>query len=148
MFIFSKGLPKTVNLISDRKNKWLNSWGKQSARNKAGELQGYKREDSNELGVRFNIWRINNGAGYSASDDLAYDHPAIFPEALARDHILSWSNEGDIVLDPFCGSGTTCKMAKMNSRNYIGIEISPEYVTLAERRILATNVPLFSMVGS
>ena len=70
------------------------------------------------------------------------NHPAIFPEALARDHITSWSNPGDVVLDCFCGSGTTPKQAKELSLHYIGIEISPEYVTLSEKRLLATNVPL------
>ena len=62
-------------------------------------------------------------------------HPAMFPEELAKDHIVSWSNEGDLVLDPMCGSGTTCKMAKQNARNYIGIEISKEYLEIAERRM-------------
>jgi len=62
-------------------------------------------------------------------------HPAAFPEALARDHIISWSNEGDLVYDPFMGSGTTAKMAKINKRNYIGSEISKEYCDIAEKRI-------------
>jgi len=64
-----------------------------------------------------------------------YKHPAKFPEELAQDHILSWSNKGDIVFDPMCGSGTTCKMAVKNERNYIGIDISEEYVEIARRRI-------------
>jgi site-specific DNA-methyltransferase (adenine-specific) len=62
-------------------------------------------------------------------------HPAPFPEALARDHILSWSNEGDIVLDPFSGSGTTAKMAKHNGRRFIGIEVNQEYCDIAEKRL-------------
>lgn len=144
MFVFSKGRPSTINFLEDRKNRYTERWGKgQTVREKDGSMTERAHRIGKELGRRFNIWRINNGYGYSASDDMAYDHPAIFPEALARDHILSWSNVGDLVLDPFCGSGTTCKMAKMNSRNYIGIEISPEYVSLAEKRILATSVPLF-----
>ena len=57
----------------------------------------------------------------------------------AEDHILSWSNEGDTVLDPMCGSGTTCKMAKLNNRNYIGIDISQDYCDIAEQRI--NNLP-------
>ena len=59
----------------------------------------------------------------------------MFPESLAEDHILSWSNEGDVVLDPMVGSGTTCKMAKKNNRNYIGIDISEEYCDLARKRV-------------
>ena len=72
-----------------------------------------------------------------------YGHPAIFPEKLANDHILSWSNEGDTVLDPMCGSGTTLKMAKKNNRNYIGIEISEEYCKIAEARLQALPNTLF-----
>ena len=67
--------------------------------------------------------------------DIAFKHPARFPEQLSKDHILSWSNEGDMVLDPFMGSGTTCKMAKLNNRKYIGIEISSEYFEIAKKRI-------------
>ena len=63
------------------------------------------------------------------------NHPATFPEALARDHILSWSNEGDLVLDPFSGSGTTAKMAKLMGRQYIGIEINAEYCKIAAERL-------------
>lgn len=58
-------------------------------------------------------------------------HPAVFPEQLAIDQIVSWSNEGDLVYDPFMGSGTTCKMARLLGRNYIGSEISEEYTELA-----------------
>ena len=62
-------------------------------------------------------------------------HPAAFPEALARDHILSWSNDGDIVLDPFNGSGTTMKMAKLMGRRGIGIEINESYCEIAANRL-------------
>ena len=65
----------------------------------------------------------------------SFGHPAIFPESLARDHILSWSNEGDTVLDPFCGSGTTLKMAKHNGRNGIGIEINEDYCGITVNRL-------------
>ncbi len=63
-----------------------------------------------------NIWDYAVGLGGSTSDRIAFEHPAIFPEKLAQDHILSWSNETDIVFDPMSGSGTTCKMAKLNNR--------------------------------
>lgn len=147
MFVLSKGSPKTINLLSDRKNRWAGSknFGTRSNRSAEGEITGSTlgNRTVKDFGVRFNIWKINGGYGYSATDEYAYDHPAIFPEALANDHILSWSNEGDVILDPFCGSGTTPKTAKMLSRHYIGVEISPEYVTLAKKRLLATSVPLF-----
>lgn len=81
----------------------------------------------NETRLRRNVWEIVNGG-----DGL---HPAPFPEALARDHILSWSNEGDVVLDPFSGSGTTAKMAKHNGRRFIGIEVNPEYVEISQQRL-------------
>jgi site-specific DNA-methyltransferase (adenine-specific) len=71
----------------------------------------------------------------STGDRDAFKHPAIFPESLARDHILSWSNEGDTVLDPFLGSGTTGKMARQHGRKFVGIEISADYLAIAQKRI-------------
>jgi len=135
MFVFSKGTPKTVNLIQDRKNKWLGSWGKRSTRDKDGGLHQASEIVCKEYGTRFNIWEINSGAGFSTKDEIAYQHPAIFPESLAQDHIISWSNEGDTVLDCFMGSGTTGKMAVNTNRNFIGIEISSEYMKISEKRI-------------
>ena len=85
--------------------------------------------------LRRNIWYYSVGKNSSASDTLAHRHPAIFPEKLAEDHILSWSNPGDIILDPFVGSGTTAKMAALNGRKYIGIDISEEYCELARKRV-------------
>ena len=87
------------------------------------------------FGVRTNIWRYNNGKGFSTKDKIAYEHPAIFPEKLAQDHIISWSNEGDIVLDPFCGSGTVAKVASLLNRKWVGIEISSEYCKIANERL-------------
>ena len=63
------------------------------------------------------------------------EHPAMFPELLAKDHILSWSNEGDLILDPFTGSGTTGKMAKVLNRDFIGIEISEDYFKIAQEKV-------------
>ena len=77
--------------------------------------------------MRYNIWRIKT--------EMNPLHPAQFSEQLAHDHIISWSNEGDIVLDCFMGSGTTGKMAKQLKRNFIGIEISKEYINIATERI-------------
>ena len=64
----------------------------------------------------------------TTKDNIAFKHPAIFPEKLAEDHIKSWSNEGDVILDPMCGSGTVPKMAYLNNRNFIGIDMSKEYI--------------------
>ena len=86
-----------------------------------------------ELAARRNIWRTKNAG--TPQDAAAAIHPAIFPESLARDHILSWSNEGDTVLDPFSGSGTTIKMARLMGRKGIGIEIHQDYCDIAVERL-------------
>jgi site-specific DNA-methyltransferase (adenine-specific) len=138
MFVFSKDKPKTANLISDKPNKWAGhtNWGKNTNRLKSGELQETTDiKPVPDFSPRNNIWKYNVGKGFNSSDKESHEHPAIFPEQLAEDHILSWSSEGDIVLDPFSGSGTTCKMAKKNKRKYIGIDISAEYCLLAEKII-------------
>ena len=136
MFVLSKGKPATTNLIIDRKNRYRERWGKgQTVREADGKMTERTHHIGNEFGRRFNIWRINNGYGYTAEEDYAYQHPAMFPEALARDHILSWSNPGDTVLDQMMGSGTTGKMAVKYARNFIGIETSGEYMKIAARRI-------------
>jgi len=86
-----------------------------------------------------NIWHYSAGAAKSTKDTIAHKHPAIFPEKLAHDHIISWSNEGDTVFDPFMGSGTTGKMAKQLNRDFIGIEIDKEYFEIAKQRIEDTQ---------
>jgi site-specific DNA-methyltransferase (adenine-specific) len=142
MFVFSKGKPKTYNLICDRKNRFPERWGKgRKVRRPDGSWSFRENYVAKEFGRRFNVWKYNNGGqGYGSSDSFAYKHPATFPEALANDHILSWSNEGDTVLDCFVGSGTTPKMAKLLNRHYIGIDISAEYVALAEQRLDETSI--------
>jgi site-specific DNA-methyltransferase (adenine-specific) len=137
MFIFSKGKPKTINLLKDKPNRWAGhtNFGDPSKRQKDGDLKKVEKFTISEFGTRYNVWYINNGAGFSSKDSIAFEHPAIFPESLAEDHILSWSNEGDLVLDPMAGSGTTLKMAKLNNRNYYGIDINEEYVSLCNKRV-------------
>ncbi|MEW4281784.1 DNA-methyltransferase [Priestia megaterium] len=139
MFIFSKGKPLKANLLTDRKNNWggQTTFGTSTVREKDGSLTKKKKRTIPEFGRRFNIWRYANGFGFSAKEKYAHKHPAIFPEKLAEDHIRSWSNEGDIVLDPFMGSGTTAKMAKLNNRKYIGFELSEEYIEIANQRLEA-----------
>lgn len=137
MFILSKGKPKTFNPIVDRENRWQTKWSdKRTRREKDGSLkEAPVTWEFKPLGVRFNVWKYNTGAENSTRDKIAYEHPATFPEKLAEDHIISWSNEGDIVLDPMCGSGTTCKMAKYTNRKYIGIDTSSDYCKIAEERL-------------
>ena len=136
MFIFSKGTPVSFNPIKDRKAIHKPHKVSGTERNKSGELKNRNHitRHTKEYGSRTNVWRFNVGGG-NVGDKVSHSHPAIFPEKLARDHILSWSNEGDIVLDPFSGSGTTAKMAKHNGRRFIGIEINPDYCEIAEKRL-------------
>lgn len=134
MFVFSKGTPKTMNFIKDRKNKYVGSRGA-SGRKRDGTRNTGKSTVRDEYGKRFNIWDYPIGGGHSATDKFAYEHPAIFPEGLARDHILTWSNVGDTVLDPFMGSGTTGKMAFALNRKFIGIDKVPSYIEIARNRI-------------
>jgi len=143
MFIFGKGNVRTFNLLRDRKNLWAGEKVHSTVRNADGTLTPKVciGNITQEYGVRYNVWRIaHNLPGRAA-------HPATFPEALARDHILSWSNPGDLVLDPMCGSGTTLKMALQYGRRCIGIDISAEYVELTRERIakVLAQPPLFRL---
>lgn len=132
MFVWSKGKPKAFSPLKDRLNKQPGKALTGTIRNADGSFkpmsnQGKKR---GMHGQRFNVWDMP--AEMSSKNRL---HPAPFPEALARDHIVSWSNPGDVVLDPFLGSGTTGKMALLEGRRFIGIERVPEYFDIARRRI-------------
>jgi site-specific DNA-methyltransferase (adenine-specific) len=132
MFVFCKDKIKTAHLICDKPNKWAGhtNWGKNTNRLKNGELQ----ETSDikpvpDFSPRNNIWK------YTTSFN-GWKHPAPFPEGLAQDHILSWSKEGDVVYDPFMGSGTTASVARELGRKYIGSEISGEYCAMIQERLL------------
>lgn len=142
MFVLSKGKPKVVNLIRDKKNKWAGTtnWTHGGFRDKNGEMvRRPKPKLYAEFGVRNNIWLVNNGYGFGTKDKLAYKHPATFPEKLVEGHIITWSNEGDLVYDPFMGSGTTAKVATQLNRRWFGSEISKEYCDLTQKRIEAWN---------
>ncbi|MGG1363552.1 site-specific DNA-methyltransferase [Bacillus velezensis] len=135
MFIFTKGKPNIFNPIMTKKKYMESRKVKHYNKNKEGKQLSREYKSTNDMKVIHNIWRYSVGLNNSSKDKIAFQHPAIFPEKLAEDHILSWSNEGDIVLDPFMGSGTTAKMAALNNRNYIGFEVSSEYIKIAEERI-------------
>lgn len=138
MFVFSNGKPSRFNPIMDRKTTSNGRPVSTPERQADGRIRTPKRDCGSlhrEYAPRFNIWKVINGSSNGTEDSFAYTHPAIFPEKLARDHILSWSNEGDIVLDPFSGSGTTAKMAKHNGRRFIGIKVNPEYVEISKKRL-------------
>ena len=146
MFVFSKGKPKTTNILRDRKNVTAGAKNQKTTPGKIpGDKNGSGKDETDtrpgyfyvaEYGVRENIWRYNTGGNHSAKDNnVAYKHPAIFPIDLARDHILSWSNPGDVVLDPMSGSGTTMRAALELGRIPMGIEISEEYCEIIVSRM-------------
>lgn len=139
MFVLSKGSPKTFNPLTEPTVRngmemLVTNKGADAVNNKV--LKELKKEKT-----QTNIWSYAVGLHGTTSDRIAFKHPAVFPEALAADHIESWSNEGDLVFDPMCGSGTTCKMALLKKRQYIGVDISEEYIKIAKERIRQhTNV--------
>ena len=136
MFVFSKDKLATFNPIEDKRNVWGGStcFGVNTVREVNGTMKdlGY-RNVVNNFGMRNNIWRLNTVGQENVCESLP--HPAMFPERLAKDHILSWSNENDLVYDLFMGSGTTAKAAHQLKRRWIGSEISEEYVELANKRL-------------
>lgn len=141
MFILSKGRPNVFNPIkipckypekeTARKNSYFSET--EEINRKARSLK--KRKPVGTEKIKGNVWYYPTGKNHSTKDEIAFKHPAIFPEQLANDHIVSWSNEGDTVLDCFMGSGTTAKMARLNNRNFIGFELSKEYCDIANERI-------------
>lgn len=118
MFVFAKNKVANNRLICDKPNKWAGH----------KDFSGKLKNPVPDFSPRNNIWK------YTTSFN-GVSHPAPFPEGLAHDHILSWSNEGDLVYDPFMGSGTTAYVAKKLNRNYLGSEISQEYCQLIEERL-------------
>lgn len=136
MFVLCKEQLKTFNPIKDKSNNWGNTQtGDTTQRQKDGSLKQGSKRDINLFGMRYNVWEVKNEGGWNNVDMGTKKHPATFPDGLPRDHIISWSNEGDLIYDPFIGSGTTAKMAHLLKRNWIGSEISAEYCKIAEKRI-------------
>jgi len=136
MFILSKGKPKTTNLIKDRKNKYGGTKIHGTQREKDGNVKPLSRNGLkiNEYGNRLNVWKINSEKANKTN------HPAVFPLQLVLDHIKTWSNENDTVLDCFMGSGTTGIACKNLNRKFIGIEIDKSYFDIAKQRIEGTLI--------
>jgi site-specific DNA-methyltransferase (adenine-specific) len=132
MLVLTKGKIATFHPLRDQKNLYA---GRDQGTSPKADRVGSRQKDGGyttpEFSIRTNLWKYQPG---NNGDDTT-EHPAPFPESLAGDHILSWSNPGDIVLDCFLGSGTTGKMAMKYQRNFIGIEISEKYLTIAQCRI-------------
>ena len=139
MFIFSKGKPKVANLICDKENKWAGhtNWGKNTCRGVDDNLKVLSNiKPVPKFSPRNNIWLYQVNGGFLTKDKIAHKHPAIFPEKLAQDHILSWSNEGNVILDCFMGSGTTAIACKELDRDFIGIELEKKYFDIAKERVM------------
>ena len=128
MFVFCKGKIKTFNLIKDISTKNAGKVCSGARKKNDGsrdqvpsfKVQKYKKRD--------NVWKISTAK-------KNFGHPAVFPEELVNGHVITWSNTGDIVYDPFMGSGTTAKSALINKRNFIGSEISKLYCDIAKKRL-------------
>ncbi len=128
MFVFTKGKIKTSNLIRDRKIANAGKSFKQTRRSKNDYMEYDDKEVTlKDFGKRYNVWEI--------PVESYKGHPAVFPEAIANDHIISWSNEGDLIYDPFMGSGTVAVSAMKNNRNWLGSEISEEYCRIIMERV-------------
>ena len=145
MFVLSKGRPKSINKICDRKNKWAGTKVHGTSRDPDGTTFrkcNHNQTSVKEYGERFNVWQL------PGEKQNKTGHPAVFPLPLARDHILSWSNEGDTVLDCFMGSGTTGVACINTGRNFIGIELDEQYYQIAQDRInKAKSAWLDSLLG-
>lgn len=139
MFVFSKGAPSVTNILLEPRHNECNDKRTQRVkkvnRKANGDFYDAKLHEIKENVPRRNIWTYKVGLYNSTCDKIAFSHPAIFPEKLANDHILSWSNPGDLIFDPFLGSGTTAKMAVANGRQFIGFDVSEEYCNIAKTRI-------------
>lgn len=136
MFILTKNKQSTFNCIEDKPNIYAGKkrgLGVSTIRQSDGRMSETKRTIVKEMGKRNNVWKMNTSNQENPCKTIL--HPATFPFQLAHDHIYSWSNEGDVVLDPFMGSGTTALAAIKLNRQYIGIDISQEYCDLASERI-------------
>ena len=140
MFVLSRGKPNTFNPL---KTKTARHGQEMLVHNKKSD--GVNKKVLKELKkekTRTNIWSYAVGYGGTTTDKIAFNHPAVFPERLAEEHILSWTNPDDLVFDPMCGSGTTGKMALIHRRKFIGVDISEEYIEIAKERIEALNIEI------
>jgi len=132
MLVLSVGSPASRNLLRDIPNaSFGKNWQPSGDRRTKDNLSRPKGTtwECPEYGFRTNVWKSPNASGARSL------HPAVFPEAIAHDHIISWSNEGDTVFDPFLGSGTTGLAAKQLNRNFIGIEKVEKYYDIAQERL-------------
>ena len=147
MFVFSKGVVKTHNpIMVDCMHAGLELNGTTYKNfSKNDQTREKMAKPVKDKKIKGNIWEYV--VGKKQEDQEAKGHPAPFPCELVRDHIKSWTNQGDIVLDPMNGSGTTARVACEMGRTYIGIDISREYCEIARERVkLIENQPQLFIV--
>ena len=149
--MLSKGAPKTIHLLT-APNRWAGDARRPDSTKTQTEIDGRKtirdRKSTKEHGTLTDVWRLGVGYGKTTKDDFVFAHPAVMPEQLAERPILTWSDAGDLVLDPFAGTGTTAKMARLHGRRFMGCEISAEYLRIAEKRLaLPYTANLFTDAG-
>ena len=135
MFAFSKGSPKTFSPIRKKNGQIKKLDQRSSYRQKNGSLLRKEPYTTPSDSIEHNVFYYAAGHCQSTRDSFSFEHPATFPEALAKDQIISWTKPGDVVLDPFAGSGTTLKMAEEVGRQWIGIDISADYCEIAKQRV-------------
>ena len=141
MFVFTKQYLNTFNPLLEKciyagsNNKRPNTLKGSRAQNSAMRTRNKDINNTKDTKYINNVWDYKTGDSLTTCDNFAFEHPAMFPEKLAQDHIYSWSDKGDLVYDCFTGSGTTLKMAIKQDRNFIGSEISGEYCKIAQKRI-------------
>ena len=146
MFIFSKGKPTTSNLIRDKPNKYAGEkyWGKLTSWNHNNNTDIKTSHNSNAtistFGIRNNIWEFGTSNFKKNNESFINKHPAKFPEILVQDHLKTWTLEGDVVLDPFAGSGTTLKVAGVMNRSFIGVEQDVTYSEMIKKRLDMYNI--------
>lgn len=141
-FVFSKGKPATFHPKMDPCTyAGTKTWGEPNMyKDSSGNLTRVQQTTIKDFKICGNIFTYEVGS--RVTGDIS--HPAMFPETLAADHIRSWSNEGDTVLDPFAGSGTTLKMARELGRKSIGIEVNPDYCDIIKKRLAQRLLPMES----
>ena len=149
MFVFSKGKPNTFNPIMKKNATAGAVRHSRKFRTADGEMKpGFNGKPINEYGIENNIWLIKNGINKSTKDLVAFEHPAIFPEELALKHVISWTKKGDLIYDPFMGSGTTAKISIQLGRNWVGSELDSGYCDICNRRLstISTQTLLFEEI--
>ncbi len=133
MFVLSKGKPASFNPLKEptKNGGKIMDWGGRKTLMDTNQSRRHRDSDiriTNSEKNKSNIFYYSVGGGKTG-------HPAVFPEQLATDHIITWSNPGDLVYDPFLGSGTTGIAARKLEREFIGSEISSEYAAISELRM-------------